>query len=418
MSTKLPFLVILLFILKYGIYNSRSNAFTLKETTIDDLELAFKQNELTSRQLVEFYLKQIHRLNPLLRGVIEVNTDALYLADKADQDRKVKEPGLLPSLHGIPVLLKDNIATKDKLNTTAGSYALFGSIVPRHAGKASLSEWAGSRSFKSLAGFCGRSCQGRNPYVLSASPCGSSSGSGISVAANLAAVSLGTETGGSILCQSGGVNSVVGIKPTVGLTSRAGKSKLNKEIQTLLNGAGLSAALKYIRHGGYKQFLKQDRLKGKRLGIVISPFFNFTDDEGSVLARAFENHIQTLRQNGAEEKLKEYGQDFFEKAESLNTTDDEYKGTLSKLHKYSRHRIEKVMRKYKVDALVTPGAGGSPVLAIGGYPGFSVPAGYDSKGLPYGICFGGLKGTEPKLIEIAYGFEQATKIRKPPSFIP
>ncbi|KAK0581394.1 hypothetical protein LWI29_013221 [Acer saccharum] len=211
-----------------------SHGFSIREATVAELQLAFKQYKLTSRQLVEFYLGEIHRLNPVLRGVIEVNPDALRLADKADIERKVKAPSSLLCLHGIPILVKDNIATKDKMNTTAGSFALLGSIVPRNAfvvtklieagaiilGKASLSEWAHFRG-AAPSGWCARSGQGKNPYVLSADPCGSSSGSAISVAANMAAVTLGTETDGSILCPSS-YNSVVGIKPTVDLTSRDG----------------------------------------------------------------------------------------------------------------------------------------------------------------------------------------------------
>ncbi|KAL5858440.1 hypothetical protein ACOSQ3_005898 [Xanthoceras sorbifolium] len=190
-------------------------AFSIREATMKDLQLAFKQNQLTSRQLVEFYLGEIHRLNPVLNGVIEVYA-----------------PVSLLGLHGIPVLVKDNIATKDKMKTTAGSFGLLGSIVPRNAfvvtklikagaiilGKASLSEWAHFRG-DAPSGWCARSGQGKNPYVLSADPCGSNSGSAISVAANMAAVTLGTETDGSIFCPSN-YNPVVGIKPTVGLTSR------------------------------------------------------------------------------------------------------------------------------------------------------------------------------------------------------
>ncbi|KDP27574.1 hypothetical protein JCGZ_19579 [Jatropha curcas] len=212
-----------------------SHGFSIKEASVDDIQLAFKQNQLTSTQLVEFYIEEIRQLNSVLNGVIEINPDALYQANKADYERKAKAPGSLIGLHGIPILLKDNIGTKDKLNTTAGSFPLFGSVVPRDAGvvwklrnagaiilgKASMTEWAAFRSLTLPNGFSARGGQGKNPYVLSADPCGSSSGPAISVAANLVAVSLGTETDGSILCPSN-ANSVVGIKPTVGLTSRAG----------------------------------------------------------------------------------------------------------------------------------------------------------------------------------------------------
>ncbi|XP_065629129.1 probable amidase At4g34880 [Quercus suber] len=219
--------------------------FSIKEVTIHDLQLAFKQNKLTSRQLVEFYLKEIRKLNPILKRVIEVNPDVLCQADKADYERKAKVPGSQSRLHGIPILLKDNIATKDKLNTTAGSFALLGSVVPRDAGvvyklrkagaiilgKASLGEWSHFRTARGPLAWSALGGQGKNPYTLG-EPCGSSSGSSISVAANMVAVSLGTETDGSIICPAS-FNSVVGIKPTVGLTSRAGVIPISPRQDTI-----------------------------------------------------------------------------------------------------------------------------------------------------------------------------------------
>lgn len=143
---------------------------------MDDLQVAFKQNKLTSRQLVEFYLEEIKRLNPILKGVLEVNPDAVFHADKADRERKAKAAVLssLSKLHGIPILVKDNIATKDKMNTTAGSFALLGSVVPRHAGvvrklrkagaiilgKATLSEWSYFRSDQAPSAWSARGGQG------------------------------------------------------------------------------------------------------------------------------------------------------------------------------------------------------------------------------------------------------------------
>ncbi|KAI3732221.1 hypothetical protein L1987_63420 [Smallanthus sonchifolius] len=231
-------------------------------------------------------------------------------------------------LHGIPVLLKDTIATKDKLNTIAGSFALLGSIVPRDAGvvsrlrqvgavilgKASLSEWSSFRSLSAPSGFSPRAGQGKNPYVLSATPCGSSSGPAISVASNMVAVSIGTETDGSILCPAS-FNSVVGIKPTVGLTSRAGVIPISPSLDTVgpicrtvsdaayvldtivgfdyNDREATNKASPYIPPGGYTQFLKPDRLKGKRIGIIRNPFFVFSN--GSNLPQVFENRLQTLR---------------------------------------------------------------------------------------------------------------------------
>ncbi|KAG8644023.1 probable amidase At4g34880 isoform X2 [Manihot esculenta] len=508
MSTNLLLVSILLSILLCGFFTKITIAFSIEEATIDELLLAFKQKILTSRQLVQFYLDQISRLDPILRGVIEVNPDSLVLADKADQEREAKVPGSLPSLHGIPILLKDNIATEDKLNTTAGSYALLGSVVPGDAGvvvklrkagaiilgKASMSEWSGFRSSSFADGFCERKGQGKNPYVQSQGPCGSSSGSGISVAANMVAVSLGTETDGSILCPAS-VNSVVGVKPTVGLTSRAGVIPISPRQDTVgpmcrtvrdavyildaivgvdYDDNATKAAAQFIPPNHYKQFLNPNGLKGKRLGIVRKPFFEFYNDNGSVVSQAFERHLNTLRQKGAilvdhleisnisvilnpdasgelvalfaefKPALNAYlkqlvkspvrtlediiafnknfsllDQDLLLMAESMEGADEQLKVAVENLNKLSRNGLEKLVREHNLDALVAPydmerSSSISRVLAIGGYPGITVPAGYDTRGLPFGICFGGLKGTEPKLIEIAYGFEQATKIRKPP----
>ncbi|XP_057752801.1 probable amidase At4g34880 [Arachis stenosperma] len=502
----LSFMLIILLRLSEGSYTIKEQQFSIKEATISEIQLAFRQNKLTSRKLVEFYIEEIKRLNPTLKGVIEVNPDALSQADKADCDRKTKSPTSLPALHGIPVLLKDNIGTKDKLNTTAGSFALLGSVVPRDAGvvsklrragaiilgKASLSEWAAFRSTKAPNGFSARGGQGKNPYVLSADPCGSSSGSAISTAANLVTVALGTETDGSILCPSS-ANSVVGIKPTVGLTSRDQVIPVSPRQDTVgaisrtvsdavfvldvisgidYNDPATTTWSKYIPQGGFKQFLNQNGLRGKRLGIVRNPFFGLL---ASDVVQHFEKHFQTLRHQGAVvvdnlqitnindilnvtksgeavalaaefklslnsylknlevspvrsladviafnqknadlEKINEFGQDIFLLAQTTNGIGATEKAALANLARLSREGFEKLMSDYKLDALVTPGSSVAPVLAIGGFPGINVPAGYDSKGVPFGINFGGLKGSESKLIEIAYGFEQATKVRKPP----
>ncbi|KAJ6927388.1 amidase [Populus alba x Populus x berolinensis] len=428
--------LILASLLLSGFFTKTSSAFSIEEATIDDLQLAFKQNHLTSRQLVEFYLKRIRRLNPLLRGVIEVNPDALFLADKADRERKVNTPGSTGGLHGIPILLKDNIATKDKLNTTAGSYALLGSVVPRDAGvvmklrkagaiilgKSSLSEWANFRTNDAPSGFCGRSGQGKNPYVLSASPCGSSSGSGISVAANLAAVSLGTETDGSILCPSS-YNSVVGIKPTVGLTSRSGVIPISPRQDTVgRQGAVLVDNL---------QISDDDTITAGQNGEILALLLEFKPALNEYLEQLVASPVRSLaaviafnKKFSRLEKTKEYGQERFEKAEFLSRNITNIDAILKKLvstfSKLSKNGLEKLIKKNKLDALVAPDFSGvlTFVLAIGQYPGISVPAGYDSDGVPFGISFGGPKGSEPKLIEIAYGFETATKVRRPPAFKP
>lgn len=456
---------------------------------------------------MEFYLNQIETLNPILRSVVEVNPDALDLADEADRRRGRDDLGR--SLNGIPVLLKDTIATKDKLNTTAGSYALLGSVAARDAGvveklraagavilgKASLTEWYSFRALGHVPnGWCARAGQGVNPYVASGDPCGSSSGSAISVAANVVTVSIGSETHGSILCPADH-NSVVGFKPTVGLTSRAGVvpvlpphdtiGTLSRTVSDAVyvldtivgydqrDHEATKEASKFIPLGGYKQFLKLDGLKGKRLGVVRKPFVD-SINKPSVL-HAFESHLNTLRQKGATivdnleiqnvnivlnpgksgelvsmlaefklsindylkelvaspvrsladiiafnekhpdlEKTKEYGQATFISSEKTNGIGEKEIKAAELMKNLSRDGFEKIMVANELDALVTPGTGAISVLALGGYPGITVPAGYDDKGMPFGLCFGGLKGTEPKLIEAAYAFEQATLVRRPP----
>src|SRR5262245_42563640 len=190
----------------------------------------------TSHRLVQLYLQRIAQIDaagPRLRAVIETNPDALAIADALDAERKTKGPR--GPLHGVPVLIKDNIDTGDKMLTTAGSLALVGAPAPRDAfvverlraagavllGKTNLSEWANIRSTKSTSGWSARGGQVKNPYVLDRNPCGSSSGTGAAIAANLAAVGVGTETDGSVVCPSS-VNALVGIKPTIGLVSRSG----------------------------------------------------------------------------------------------------------------------------------------------------------------------------------------------------
>jgi amidase len=208
----------------------------LEEITIAELQEAMEDGELTARRLVRMYLRRIDAIDfhgPKLNSVIELNPDALEIARELDRERKngnVRGP-----LHGIPVLLKDNIDTGDKMQTTAGSLGLVGAPASQDStvaaklreagavilGKTNLSEWANFRSQHSSSGWSGRDGQTRNAYVLDRNPCGSSSGSGVAPSANLTAVSIGTETDGSIVCPAS-INAVVGIKPTVGLVSRAG----------------------------------------------------------------------------------------------------------------------------------------------------------------------------------------------------
>jgi amidase len=219
-----------------GAAESGPAAFEFEEATIGALQERMQSGALTARGLTAAYLARIEALDrkgPSLHSVIEANPDALAIAESLDTERKAKGPR--GPLHGIPVLLKDNVDTTDRTTTTAGSLALEGSVPPRDSfvaqrlraagavllGKANLSEWANIRSTRSTSGWSGRGGQARNPYALDRNPCGSSSGSGVAVAASLCAVAIGTETDGSIVCPSS-ANGIVGVKPTLGLVSRAG----------------------------------------------------------------------------------------------------------------------------------------------------------------------------------------------------
>jgi amidase len=275
--------------------------FELEEITIDELQAKLKSGEYTSEQITNLYLKQIEAIDkkgPSINSVIELNPEAVTLAKAMDEERK--QGKWRGPLHGVPVLLKDNIDTADKMMTTAGSLALVGNKASKDAfivqqlrtagaiilGKANLSEWANFRSTRSSSGWSSRGGQTKNPYILDRSPCGSSSGSAVAVAANLCAVSVGTETDGSIACPAS-MNGVVGIKPTVGLVSRSGIIPISKTqdtagpfARTVRDAAILLGVLAGIDENDsitaesqdrskadYTAFLNAEGLKGKRIGI-------------------------------------------------------------------------------------------------------------------------------------------------------
>jgi amidase len=301
----------------------------VEEATIADLQRLMASGQLTARQLVQMYLDRIEALDqqgPTLRSILEINPQALIIADALDEERRTKGPRGL--LHGMPILLKDNIDTVDMM-TTAGSLALTGPHPPRDAtvtnklreagavilGKANMTEWANFRSTRASSGWSGRGRQGLNPYVLDRSPCGSSSGSAQAVSANLVTASLGTETNGSIICPSS-VCGVVGIKPTVGLTSRAGiipiahtQDTVGPICRSVADAAAVLSALTGVdprdpatndsdSHSSkdYTQFLDPHGLKGARIGIVrqyfginehtdriVRPLIDVMRDMGAVL---------------------------------------------------------------------------------------------------------------------------------------
>jgi len=496
--------------------------FELEETTIADLQSAMASGRMTARSITQQYLDRISELDrkgPTLRHVIEINPDALSIADSLDQERKAGR--VRGTLHGIPILVKDNVDTADRMTTTAGSLALAGSIPLQDAfiaaklraagavllGKANLSEWANFRSTHSTSGWSGRGGQAKNPYVLDRNPCGSSSGSGGAVAANMCAAAIGTETDGSIVCPSS-ANGIVGIKPTLGLVSRAGiipiahsqdtagpMTRTVRDAAIMLNVlAGIDPrdpATQANRSRGrvdYTRYLDANGLRGARVGVARSKFFGysdvtdkvindaidalksqgavvidpaniatagkFDDSEFEVLLYEFKadlnaylasldpkapaktlQEIITFNEQHKDQEMPWFGQEIMILVQAEGPpTEKKYRDALAKNLKMSRRDgIDATMNKYKLDAIVAPtggpawvtdlvngdhfsGASSTPA-AVAGYPNINVPAGF-SHNLPIGISFFGRAYSEPTLIKLAYAYEQATKHREPPKFIP
>jgi amidase len=491
-------------------------AHSLEEMTVADLQVAMQKGQMTSEAITNWYLARISAVDPKINSIIEVNPDAVTIARQRDRERRQRN--IKGPLHGIPLVIKDNIDTADKMKTTAGSLALAEAPTPakdafiverlRDAGavllgKTNLSEWANFRDNDSISGWSGRGGQTRNPYILDRNPCGSSSGTGAAIAANLAAVGIGTETDGSILCPSS-ICGIVGLKPTVGLVSRSGIIPIAESQDTagpmtrsvadaavMLNVLdfvdGDDPAMKGTREKvDYKNFLRADGLKGARIGVardywgrraevdvvtnaaletmkragavlIDIKFPNlrkFGDAEFIVLQYEFKDGLEKyLRQRGSRHKtlndlikfnndnsareLKYFKQGIFEtsaKKGSLN--DKEYKEAIETCRKYSREEgIDEAMEKNRLDAIVGPsnaptwmidtvngdcGSGyisSSSLAAVAGYPNITVPAGF-ARELPIGISFFGKAYTEGALIKLAYSFEQATKARRKPKFLP
>ena len=495
--------------------------FDLAEITISELQAGMKSGKFTAQSLVRKYLERIDdvdRSGPKINSVIELNPEAAAIAEALDRERKLGK--LRGPLHGIPLLIKDNIDTADRLTTTAGSLALEGSHATRDSfvatklrdagaiilGKTNLSEWANFRSSHSTSGWSGRGGQTRNPYALDRNPCGSSSGSGAGAAANLCAAAIGTETDGSVVCPSS-ANSLVGIKPTVGLISRSGiipiahsQDTAGPMARTVRDAAILLGALTGTDANDdatkdsagksftdYTQFLDKDGLRGARLGVVRKSFgFNdrvdrlmndllgemkrlgaiiidpadiptagkFDDSELEVLLFEFKadvnEYLGRLGSSARVHSLKEviefneknsdrempfFGQDLFIKAEAKGPlTSKKYLAALAKNHLLARTQgIDFVMQKNRLDALIAPTGGPawttdwfngdhftggySTASAVAGYPHITVPAGFVF-GIPVGISFFAGAWSEPKLLKLAYAFEQATNARKAPRFLP
>src|SRR3984893_1989531 len=499
---------------------SSAGSFGLDEITIAELQEGMTSGRFTAHSIAEKYLERIEAIDkhgPAINSVIEVNPDALSIAKELDKERKQKH--LRGPLHGIPVLIKDNIDTSDRMMTTAGSLALVGSKPPKDSkvaqklreagavilGKTNLSEWANIRSNQSTSGWSGRGGLTKNPYVLDRNPCGSTSGSGAEVSVNLCAISIGAETDGSIVCPAS-ANGVVGLKPTVGLVSRTGIIPISHSqdtagplCRTVRDAAILLGALTGVdeedkastesrgkSYADYTQFLSADGLRGARIGVVRGTF-GFRDALDAVMATALEQlkaqgavlvdpaeietrgkfddseltvfmyelkadlnaylarmgpraPVHTLKEiiefneKHREQEMPYFGQDLFLKSERKGPlTSQEYLDALKKNHQLARiEGIDAVMDKHKLDALVGPtggpawltdlvagdhfGGGSSSSAAVAGYPNISVPAGFVF-GLPVGISFFGRAWSEPVLIRLAYAYEQASKMRKPPQFI-
>ena len=493
------------------------------ERSIADLQRALASGALTSEALVHQCLERIESLDgrgSTLRAVIENNPDALGIAAALDSERKnghVRGP-----LHGIPVLVKDNIDTADRMTTTAGSLALEGSRPARDAhvverlraagaiilGKTNLSEWANFRSTHASSGWSGRGGQARNPYALDRTPSGSSSGSAVAVAAAYAPVAVGTETDGSVTSPSAAC-SLVGMKPTIGLVSRSGiipiahsqdtAGPMARSVADLaaLLGAMIGAdprdpatrASKVAPDTDYTKFLDAEGLRGARIGVARARYTGYSShadaaladaltamkDRGAVIvdpadiatagqfddaeyevllyefkadlesylrglpagarARTLDGLIAFNRAHAAQE-MPYFGQEIFEQAAKKGPlTSAGYRKALAKCRDLSRAKgLDATFAKHRLDALVAPtqgppalidlvngdpGGGGSSTspCAVAGYPAITVPMGY-AFGLPLGLTFMGLAWTEPKLVRYAYAFEQATKVRRPPRYLP
>ncbi len=496
--------------------------FPLDEATVMQLQEAMTAGRYTSHQLVRLYLDRIEAIDrggPALRSMIELNPDALSIADALDAERRTR--GARGPLHGIPIVIKDNIDTADRMMTTAGSLALEGSIAARDSfvaerlraagavilGKTNLSEWANFRSTHSTSGWSGRGGQVANPYALDRNPCGSSSGTGAAVSANFAAIGIGTETDGSIVCPSA-ANGLVGIKPTVGLVSRSGivpishtQDTAGPMARTVSDAAILLGALTGVDPrdeatagsagkalGDYTPSLRAGALKGARIGVARKHYFGYhpaTDHlidqaiadmkaQGAIIvdpadiptaARLDACELEVLLyefkadlnaylgalgpavrvhsladliafdERETDREMPYFGQELLLQAQEKGPlTAPAYRKALTTCRSNARTLgIDAVMTRLKLDALIAPtgspawptdlingdhflGSSSTPA-AVAGYPSITVPAGF-VYGLPVGLSFIGRAWSEPTLIGLAYAYEQATRHRKAPTFLP
>ena len=489
-----------------------------EELDIKLISKAYKEGTYSIEDITSMYLKRIEKIDvngPRLNSIIQVNPDAITIAKVLDKElRAGKSRG---PMHGIPVVLKDNIDTHDGMDTTAGSRALIGSkplkdstvaAKLREAGavilaKANLSEWANFRGEMSSSGWSGHGGLTKNPYVLDRNTCGSSAGSGASVSANLTVIAIGTETNGSIVCPST-TNGIVGIKPTVGLVSRSGiipisysQDTAGPMARTVSDAVICLGALagqdpsdqktlnrKALHKADYTESLKTEGLKGKRIGYdtstrgrhlqvdhLIDQAIKDIEEhgaevieiekviEGSIGRHSFNVMLYEYKQ-GLNDYFKSLGpdapikslqdliafnkqddieleyfqQEYLEQALAKGGLDEqEYLVDLAAMHKGSREDgIDKVMGEHQLNAIIAPtggpawktdlingdnfSVGSSSPAAISGYPNITVPMGF-IKELPVGISIYGRAWSEDVLIEIAYGYEQATMHRRAPKYL-
>ena len=494
----------------------------MSERTIAEWQVAMERGEITAVGLVQHYLariEQIDRAGPALNSVLDLNPEAQAIAAALDVERA--EQGPRGPLHGLPLMIKGNIDTADRMTTTAGSLALEGHIAARDAflverlraagaiilGKTNLSEWANFRSTRSSSGWSSQGGQTRNSYALDRNPCGSSSGSGVAVAADLCVAAVGTETDGSIICPAH-VNGIVGLKPTVGLVSRSGIIPISHSqdtagpmTRTVADSAVMLAAMAGVDprdeataksaelgiRGLESSWLDSGGLRGARIGVarnfcgvnphvdaILEESLRVMRDLGAIIIE--EANIETAAQWGElelellyyefkaglnaylgqlgpaakvhsladviafneahhEMMMPYFGQEHFLAAQEKGPlSDDAYKKALAECRRLARDEgIDATMARHNLDAIITPS--GEPAwftdwvngdhhessswspAAVAGYPSISVPAGYVF-GLPLNISLIAGAWQEGKLIRLAYAFEQATKVRQPPQFLP
>lgn len=482
-------------------FNNKDNNW-LMEATIDDMQEKMTAGEVTSRDLVQNYLHRIAVHDKKIRSILEINPDALQVAEALDEERKTK--GVRGPLHGIPILLKDNIDTGDKMHTSAGSLALAKHVASSDAfiadrlrkagaillGKTNMTEWANFMTIGMPSGYSSRGSQTMNPYGPGKFDVGgSSSGSGASIACNFAAAAIGTETSGSILNPSL-KNALVGIKPTVGLLSRRGIIPISHSqdtpgpmARTVKDAAYLIGAMagtdekdpatRAIPSSAtidYAAVLQEKDLKGVRIGVAGEPFIlrlskhklklmeeaksalkelgaELVEDvqipsskhiwgfdlftyefkaglnaylQGTRLPNQIRSLADIIRFNEAyPDKMLKYGQKLLEMSEETSgtLTEPEYILALEQDLRLSREEgIDHALNEYRLDAIFFGGDRGSVIAARAGYPTVIVPAGFVPNGEPFGVSFTGTAFSESVLLKIAYVFEQATHLRKPPKF--